>query len=86
MLLDWRVPSQYERCRRAYCPFPPVADLKRSRYQSSLTYAPIQRGMRDSWWAYCATHLEEYARYVVDGEVVFDLERKYKNQETRNAE
>jgi len=52
----FRVPSQYPRCRRKRCYQPPVADMRRIRYNHA--------GKRPSWWAYCADHLREYGREV----------------------
>lgn len=60
--LDFRVPSQYSRCRRPRCDQPPVADMHRTR-------AGWEKGRRGTWWAYCAAHLAEYRRVVRDGKV-----------------
>jgi hypothetical protein len=57
---DWRVPSQYQRCRRPRCYQPPVADMNRGRHP---------RTGRTRWSAYCAWHLRSINREIRDGQV-----------------
>ena len=56
---DWRVPSQYTRCRTSNtypCWNSPVADLQRTDWKK-----------RPRWYAYCEQHM--YGRRLRDGVV-----------------
>jgi len=57
---EFRVPSQYPRCRRAHCHQQPVADMCRTVYSRWSGRGP-------AWYAYCADHLRGYGREVRDG-------------------
>jgi len=64
---DFRVPSGYPRCRRPYCTAPPVADMRRRRWDNTRRRNTNARV--DAWWAYCAAHLRDYGRELRDGRV-----------------
>jgi hypothetical protein len=63
---DFRVPSQYPRCRRAHCHQQPVADMRRVRHVRRPWARP---DTYDTWSAYCADHLREYNREIRNGQV-----------------
>ena len=64
---EFRVPSQFPRCRRSLCRQAPVADMRRTRHNwRGDPGTPREYGV---WWAYCADHLREHNREVRDGRV-----------------
>lgn len=71
---DWRVPSQYRKCRRLRCPNAPVADCPCHSWARSRGWRP--RGFRRGGLSCCQARLCQLDRPMTDTTRLAEIEAR----------